>query len=86
MPTLLRKDGFIFEMVMFDCRERRHVHVKGNAKGGAKFWLEPFEQASASRYNDHELSTIRKIIRDNLATLIQRWDEECARAAALRTG
>ena len=79
MPTLLRKGGFFFEMVMYDCREPKHVHVKGNGKGGAKFWLEPFEVESPGRYNENELSKIRKIIEDNMALLIQKWEEECAR-------
>lgn len=83
MPTLHREAGFIFEMVMFDCRERRHAHVKGNGKGGAKVWLEPtIEVASPGRYNERELSQIQRIIRDNLAKMIEKWDEECARVEA----
>ena len=41
MPKLHEEAGYIFEMVMYDCAERKHAHVKGNGKGGAKFWLEP---------------------------------------------
>jgi len=83
MPTLHAEAGYIFEMVMYDCRERRHAHVRGNGKGGAKFWLEPeIEVASPGRYNAHEVSEIKGIIRDNIEKMIAKWDEECARVEA----
>jgi hypothetical protein len=86
VPTLHREAGYIFEMVMFDCQERRHAHVRGNGKGGAKVWLEPtVEIASAGGYNDHESSRIRRIIEENLATMIGKWDDECARVDSERT-
>jgi hypothetical protein len=66
-------------MVMLDCREPPPAHVKGNGKGGAKVWLEPsIETASPGRDTRHELAHILRIIRENLATMIQKWDEECA--------
>jgi hypothetical protein len=80
VPTLHQEDGYSFEMVMHDCLERPHAHVRGNGKGGAKFWLEPaIEMASPGRYNERELNQIRRIIRENLAKMIGKWDEECAR-------
>ena len=51
-------------MVMYDCQERKHVHVKGNGGGGAKVWLEPMEMASPGRYNAHDVRAILTIIRD----------------------
>ena len=63
--------------------ERRHAHVRGNGKSGAKFWLEPMvEMASPGRYNENELKQISRIIRENLATMTQKWDDECARVQA----
>lgn len=83
VPTLHKEAGYVFEMVMFDCQERRHAHVRGNGKSGAKFWLEPaVEMASPGRYNENELKQISRIIRENLATMTQRWDDECARVQA----
>jgi hypothetical protein len=83
VPTLHREAGDTFAMVMFDRRERRHAHVKGNGKGGAKIWLEPsIEMASPGRYTRHELARILSIIRENLATMIRKWDEECAQVQA----
>jgi hypothetical protein len=81
VPTLHRQDGYVFEMVMQDCVEKRYAHVKGNGKGGAKFWLTAeIELVSPGRYNEHELSQIRRIMRANPANMIAKWDEECARA------
>ena len=80
MPTLHREAGYIFLIVMFDCLERRHVHVTGNGKGGAKVWLEPIELGAPGRYNEHEIRRIVEIVRGKHETIIRRWDEECARA------
>ena len=85
MPVLLRLGGFVFEMVMYDCQERKHVHVKGNGSGGAKVWLEPVEVESPGRYNAHELSSILAIIGDQRSILIERWNAECARTTARGT-
>jgi len=79
VPTLHHEAGYIFEMVMFDCEERRHAHVRGNGRGGAEVWLEPtVEIASPGGYDDHESRQIRRIIEDNLARMIRKWDDECA--------
>ena len=79
MPTLHAEAGYIFEMVMFDCQERQHVHVRGNGKGGAKIWMEPvLEVASSGGYNPRESRQIERIIGENLASMIAKWDEECA--------
>jgi Domain of unknown function (DUF4160) len=85
VPTLHRQDGYVFEMAMHDCAERPHAHVKGNGRGGAKFWLEPtIEMASPGRYNERELSQIRRIIQENLAKMVRKWNEECGRVQAER--
>jgi hypothetical protein len=83
VPTLHTEDVYVFEMVVHDCLERPHTHVRGNGRGGAKFWLEPaIEMASPGRYNDHQVGQIRRIIHENLANMIRKWDEECARVQA----
>ncbi len=80
MPTLHAEAGYIFEMVMFDCQERRHTHVRGNGKGGAKFWMEPaVEVGSLGGSTPRESRQIERIIGANLAEMIAKWDEECAR-------
>ena len=87
MPTLHAEAGYVFEMVMFDCRERRHVHVRGRGKGGAKVWMEPvIEIASSGGYNAPESRQIQRIIGANLAGIIARWDEGMRSRGPGRTG
>lgn len=81
MPTLLEVGPYKFFIVMNDCDERRHVHVKGGGGGEAKFWLEPEVELAANRgYTAREISRIARLARENLATLIGRWNEECGKA------
>lgn len=81
MPTLLEVGPYKFFIVMKDCEERKHVHVKGGGGGEAKFWLEPDVELAANQgYTPREIGTIARLVREHLAVLIQRWDEECGRA------
>ena len=82
LPTLLEKAGFVFYMVMFDCREPRHVHVSrgGDRRAAAKFWIDPIGIETPGRYNDRDVAKIARLITDNQALLMRRWDEECRRA------
>ena len=78
MPTLLRVGPHTFFIVLHDCAEPRHVHVKGGGRGEAKFWLEPaVEQAATRGYTGRELLRIERQIRDHRAALIRRWNEAC---------
>lgn len=82
MPTLLKKAGFVFYMVMFDCREPRHVHVaKGGDRGAAaKFWIDPIKLETPGKYNERDVAKMLEVITENQALLIARWDEERERA------
>jgi hypothetical protein len=78
MPTLLRVGPYQFYMVMFDCRERMHVHVKGGGRGEAKFWLVPDIGLAAHRgYTSRDLVRIEAIIQENRETLVKRWLDVC---------
>jgi hypothetical protein len=78
MPTLLRVGPYQFFIVMFDCRERMHVHVKGGGRGEAKFWLAPDISLAADRgYTARELARIEGIILEHRQTLLDRWSEAC---------
>jgi hypothetical protein len=80
MPTLLRVGPYQFYMVMFDCRERIHVHVKGGGTGHLKLWLEPEISVAAIRgYTARETAAIMAIGRENRQTLVRGWIEECGR-------
>ena len=81
MPTLLEVGPYKFFIVMKDCEEQRHVHVKGGGRGEAKFWLEPAVELAASQgYTAREIGRIERLVREHVATLIERWNEECAKA------
>jgi hypothetical protein len=78
MPTLLQIGPHKFFIVLHDCSERRHVHVKGGGRGEAKYWLEPLVEHAASRgYTGRELSRIERQIRERHGALIRQWDEAC---------
>ncbi len=79
MPILLRIGPYKFYIYASDCAEPRHVHVDGGSGGAGKVWLEPVEVATAGSYRKRELERIVALVRQNQATLIRRWDEECAR-------
>jgi len=78
VPTLLRVGPYRFFMVMFDCAERPHIHVRGGSIGEAKFWLIPsVGLANASGYTRLELERIRGIVTRNTEVLVDRWVQTC---------
>jgi len=78
MPTLLRVGPFQFFMVMFDCVERPHIHVRGGAMGEAKLWLVPSVSLATTRgYTARELDRIMVIVARNAEVLIDRWLKTC---------
>ena len=78
MPTLLRVGPYRFQMVMFDCLERPHVHVRGGSIGEAKIWLTPLiSVADSGGYTPREVARIRVIVTRNAEVLLQRWNRAC---------
>jgi len=78
VPTLLRVGPYRFFIVMFDCRERVHVHVQGGGNGSARFWLVPEVGLAANRgYTARDLARIEAIALENRQTLLERWVEAC---------
>lgn len=78
MPTLLRVGPYRFFMVMFDCVERPHIHVRGGSIGEAKCWLAPSVSLAKSwGYTSTELARIRVIVARNAEVLIDRWLRTC---------
>ena len=49
-------------------------------RAAAKVWIDPIEIETPGRYNDRDVAKIARLIADNRALLIRRWDEECRRA------
>ena len=80
MPTLLRAGPYEFYIVMFDCQERKHIHVRRGGGARAKLWLEPEISVEVIRgYTAREASVITAIAREHRETLVRRWIEECGR-------
>jgi hypothetical protein len=78
VPTLLRVGPYRFFMVMFDCFERPHIHVRGGSIGEAKFWLSPsVSLANASGYTRPEIERIQGIVTRNAEVLLERWVQTC---------
>ncbi len=65
-------------MVMFDCVERPHIHVRGGSIGEAKLWLVPsVSLATTWGYTAQELARIRVFVARNAEVLIDRWLMTC---------
>ncbi len=77
MPTVKNISGpYRFFFYSFDCSEPMHVHVRREKKT-CKFWLEPVALSKNRRFSPRELNRIRRIIYDNLNTIIEAWYEHC---------
>jgi hypothetical protein len=59
----------------FDCRERKHVHVRREWMV-CKFWLSPIALAANHAFSARELNVIRSYIQDYRARLLEA-DEHC---------
>jgi len=78
MPTLLRVGPYRFFMVMFDCVERPHIHVRGGSIGEAKVWLVPtVSLATTWGYTARELARIQLIVARNTEVLVELWHRTC---------
>jgi hypothetical protein len=64
MPVILRIKGYHFWFYQADLDEPVHVHV-GKASNEAKFWMNPIALAKTSRFRDHELREIARILADH---------------------
>lgn len=76
MPTLLKQDGFRFFFYSKENGEPPHIHVeKRIGEGQAKFWLETLTLSKCKNIADHDITKIRKIVKDNQQTFIEAWYE-----------
>ena len=74
MPTVMHIGRFRFFFYSNENDEPRHVHVKA-AENEAKYWLDSPELSWNHGFNTRELTQIERHLRDNLAYLIEAWDE-----------
>ncbi|MBP7997887.1 MAG: DUF4160 domain-containing protein [Chloroflexi bacterium] len=81
MPTTLRTGPYRFYFYSYDCAEPRHTHVD-RGQLSAKFWLDPdVALVDNHGFRRNELRDIERIIRENLETLRNEWDDFCGRDA-----
>ena len=77
MPRIKRIPGpYRFFFTSFDCNEPPHIHVEQENKT-CKFWLEPVGLVRNRGFNARELNIIRRLIQNNLAMIMEVWDEHC---------
>ncbi len=77
MPTVKNIPGpYRFFFYSFDCNEPMHVHVR-RERMVCKFWLDPIALSKNRRFSPRELNRIRRVIYDNLDTIIEAWYEHC---------
>ncbi len=58
--------------------EPPHIHVE-TAGRTAKFWLAPVVLASSHQYSSGDLNRLRKIVDENVALFLDKWNEYFAR-------
>ena len=73
MPTVLNIAGCRF---FFYSNEHlpKHIHVEYN-EGVAKFSLENLELIKSKGLNASEISRMRKLVIENQAILLEKWNE-----------
>jgi len=54
--------------------EPPHVHIR-RERATAKFWLDPVRLARSRRFSDHELRELQRIVEENLARILEAWNE-----------
>jgi hypothetical protein len=74
MPTAMRIGPFRFFFYSNENDEPHHIHVRA-AENEAKYWLEPLELSWNHGFNTRQLKQIERHLQDNLAYLIEAWDE-----------
>ncbi len=74
MPTVMRIGPYRFFFYSNEGHEPPHIHVS-SGDGEAKFWLAPVDIAWYSTLNERQLRQIERHVRDNLAYLLEAWDE-----------
>ncbi len=78
MPVLMRAGPYRLFMVMFDCLERPHVHVRGGSPGEAKIWLVPAVSiATTWGYTARDVERVRLIVARNAEVLVDQWLRTC---------
>ncbi|MCO6413358.1 MAG: DUF4160 domain-containing protein [Thiogranum sp.] len=73
MPTVLRIGSYRFFFYSNEMGEPPHIHIQSERKL-AKFWLQPVQLASSTRFPAHELNALRRLVEENKAHLLEAWN------------
>ncbi len=74
MPGIAEIGPYKFFFYSSEGSEPPHVHVRRD-RATAKFWLGPVRLARSRRFSDHELRELERIVEQNLAHILESWDE-----------
>ncbi len=74
MPTILRIGSYRFFFYSNEAGEPPHIHIQSNRKL-AKFWLQPVNLASSTRFAAHELRKLKQLTEENREHLLEAWNE-----------
>ncbi len=72
MPKVEAVGPYRLHFYASEPNEPPHVHVARD-RGQAKFWLDPVELVSSSRFPRHELREIKRIVVERQLTLLEKW-------------
>ena len=75
MPTIFTKNGFRFFFYSEEGNKPIHVHVN-DGSALAKFWISPEVQlASNIGLKSQEIKKAKKLIKENLSLIEEKWNE-----------
>ena len=78
MPTIFVKKGFRYHFYSNEGDEPAHVHVTGNG-GEMKVWLKPIYVENVYRVSPKDQRVILTNIKENIAILLEKWNEFASR-------
>ncbi len=74
MPTVFRSGPYRFFFYSGDRTEPPHIHIERD-DCEAKFWLEPVRLQFSHGFPPTELRRLEKLVIDNQALLLEKWNE-----------
>ena len=70
----MRVGPYRFFFYSADSDEPRHVHVERD-DSEAKFWLDPIRLEQSHGFSPSEIRRIEVLVTENVAMLVEAWDE-----------
>ena len=78
MPVVHREGPYSFSFYSDEGNDPPHIHVRRD-RNQAKFWLQPVDLAKNVGFSQPELNRVERIIENNEATMLARWNEHLNR-------